>query len=232
LEKSIQADVLQSIIYKFNHAIYTGNNMDKIKLCYFDFNGGRGEPIRIAMSIAGIDFEDKRMSFPEFSKMRGSTPLNAFPTLEINGEVYTQSNAMNRYFGKQAGLYPDDPWEAFKCDEVMEAIEDVYHCMVRTFGLEGEGLKRARGTLSNTLNIYLKLLGKRLVAAGDVFFADTKLTVADLKVYVLVKSLTSGSLDHIPVDLTQQVAPNLLKHMARIDEEPSVVAYYQKLNAE
>jgi len=205
--------------------------MSKIKLSYFDINGGRGEPVRIAMSIAGMEFEDERISFPEFGKMRGSTPLNALPTLEINGEVYTQSNAMNRYIGKQAGLYPDDPWQAFLCDEVMEAIEDIYHYIVRTFALKGEELKAARAVLCDTLRIYLKLLGNRLSAAGGHYFADNKLTVADLKAYVLVKSLLSGNLDHVPVDLCEQVAPNLIKHIARIEVEPGVAAYYQKITA-
>ena len=35
--------------------------MSKVKLTYFDFDGGRGEPIRIALSIGGIDFEDHRI---------------------------------------------------------------------------------------------------------------------------------------------------------------------------
>ena len=204
--------------------------MSKIKLSYFDMSGGRGEPVRIAMSIAGIEFEDERISFPEFGKMRGSTPLNALPTLEIRGEVYTQSNAMSRYIGKQAKLYPDDPWQAFLCDEVMEAIEDVYHYVVRTFGLKGEELKHAREGLNDTLKIYLKFLGKRLKAAGDEYFADNKMTVADLKAFVLVKFLQSGNLEHVPVELTAQVAPNLLAHLARIEQEPAVAEYYKKID--
>jgi len=35
--------------------------MQKIKLSYFDFHGGRGEPARLALSIAGIPFEDDRV---------------------------------------------------------------------------------------------------------------------------------------------------------------------------
>jgi hypothetical protein len=31
--------------------------MPKLKLTYFDFHGGRGEPARLALSIGGIPFE-------------------------------------------------------------------------------------------------------------------------------------------------------------------------------
>ena len=77
--------------------------MDKIKRSYFDFDGGRAEPTRIAMTIAGIDFEDCRISFSEFGEMRAGTPLNSIPIVKINGVAYAQSYAMNRYFGKLIG---------------------------------------------------------------------------------------------------------------------------------
>jgi hypothetical protein len=35
--------------------------MPKLKLTYFDFHGGHGEPARLALSIGGIPFEDDRV---------------------------------------------------------------------------------------------------------------------------------------------------------------------------
>ena len=35
--------------------------MPKLKLTYFDFHGGRGEPARLALSMGGIPFEDDRV---------------------------------------------------------------------------------------------------------------------------------------------------------------------------
>ena len=84
--------------------------MPKYKLTYFDINGGRAEPIRIALHAAGIDFEDNRISFAEFAEMRSGTRFNSVPVLEIDGAQITQSNALSRYVGKKADLYPtDDP---------------------------------------------------------------------------------------------------------------------------
>lgn len=202
--------------------------MSTIKLTYFDVDGGRAEPTRIALSIGGIGFEDQRISFSEFGQMRASTPFNAVPTLEINGGVYGQSNAMNRYFGKQTGLYPEDPWQAFLCDEAMDAIEDLLHFLVRTFGMEGDELKAARDKLVNgAFTTYLRTLNARLEAAGGEYFADGRLTVADLKVFVWIRSPKSGHLDYVPTDLVDRVAPLLVRHMERVAADPGVTAYYE-----
>ena len=200
--------------------------MSKIKLTYFDFDGGRAEPTRITLSIGGVEFEDRRLSFAEFSEMRAGTPLNALPTVEIDGVVYTQCNAMTRYFGKLAGLYPDDPWQAFVCDEVLEIIEDAAHALGPTLGLQGDELKTARASLTGMYTRCLKTLDKRLEAAGGEYFADRRFSVADIKVYVWIKRLKSGGLDHVPSDLPDTVAPRLVGHMGRVAAHPGVVAYY------
>ena len=90
--------------------------MTTFKLTYFDFNGGRGEPVRIAFHAAGIEFEDVRISFEEFMKCRDEMRFRCAPTLEIDGVEVTQSNSMLRFVGKQAGLYPEDPMQALYCD--------------------------------------------------------------------------------------------------------------------
>ena len=55
-----------------------------IKLSYFDFPGGRGEPARLALTIAGIDFEDDRIPLADWPQLRESKPLHAVPTVEID----------------------------------------------------------------------------------------------------------------------------------------------------
>jgi glutathione S-transferase len=201
--------------------------MPSYKLTYFDFDGGRGEPIRIAFHMAGIDFEDNRISFPEFSEMRQGTRFNSVPVLEIDGAAVTQSNAISRYVGKMAGLYPADDLQALYCDEVLGAIEDLSHHIGQTIGLQGEELRLAREKLvDGWLSIYLRGLDALLARGGGQYFADNRLTVADLKAFVEIRWLRSGSLDYVPTDLVQRVAPGLVEHQERIESDPRVVAYY------
>jgi len=201
--------------------------MSKFKLTYFDFNGGRGEPIRIAFHAAGVDFEDHRISFEEFMKVRGDMRFTCAPELEVDDVTVTQSNSMLRYVGKLAGLYPEDDLQALYCDEAMGAIEDLLHQIVRTFGLEGDELKAAREKLVNGwLSVFIKGLAEILQRAGGKYFADNRLTVADLKVYVQIRSLRAGTLDHVPTDLVDKLAPSLVQHEERVGNDPIVTAYY------
>ncbi len=201
--------------------------MSEYKLTYFDFPGGRGEPIRIAFHAAGIDFEDHRISFDEFLQTREQMRFNCAPVLRIDGVEITQSNAMLRYVGKMAGLYPEDATQALYCDEAMDAVEDLLHQIVYTFGLEGEALKAARKKLvDGWMTIFVTGLGEILERGGD-YIADNRLTVADLKVYVQTRSLRSGTFDHVPTDLVDRLAPNLVAHEERIASDPVVKAYYE-----
>ena len=201
--------------------------MPQFKLVYFDFNGGRGEPARLAMHIGDIKFEDFRFTFDQFPEVKKTTPLGQVPTLFIDGKQITQGNAINRYIGKIAGLYPKDPMQALLCDEIMGALEDVTNKLVGTFGLEGDALKQAREELSaGPIMQYLEWVADRLAEQGGKYFVGGTLSMADLKVFSWVKDLNSGRLDHISNLLVKEVAPTLQAHYDRVAQLPKIASYY------
>jgi glutathione S-transferase len=203
--------------------------MAKLKLTYFDFDGGRGEPARLALHIGGIAFEDQRIAGKDWPGLRDKTPFLAMPTLEVDSSVVSQSNSINRYVGKLAGLYPKDDWQALLCDEAMDAAEDITTRIGHTIDLSADAKKKAREELAaGRITHYLRQLQARLKAAGGEYFADQRLTVADLKVFMLIRWLRSGVLDHIPKDLPERVAPLLVQHFERIAGHPTIADYYRR----
>ena len=206
--------------------------MAKLKLTYFDFDGGRGEPARLALHIGGIAFEDHRIAGKDWPAFRDNTPFLALPTLEVDGHVVSQSNSINRYVGKLTGLYPKDDLQAFLCDEVMDAAEDISTRIAQTIGLPEDAKKKARAELAaGHITRYLEQFETRLKAGGGEYFADRRFTVADLKVFMLIRWLRSGVLDHIPKDLVDRVAPQLVRHTERVANHPKVAEYYQRRKA-
>jgi len=206
--------------------------MSNYKVTYFDIDGGRAAPIRIALHAAGLAFEDIRWSFPEFGENRSKAPFHAVPFFEMDGEMITQSNAICRYVGKMCNLYPEDPLQALYCDEVLDALEDLNHYVVQTFGLEGDELKQAREALMNgRLSVFLKGLDGLLTRGGGKYFANQSLTIADLKMATMLKMMRSGNLDHVPADFVDKLTPALAPHQDRVDSDPIVQAYQASLNA-
>ena len=200
--------------------------MPNYQLTYFDMDGGRANPIRIAFHAASIEFEDVRISFSEFMQARAGYRFNCVPVLRIDDVVVTQSNALCRYVGKLANLYPEDDLQAMYCDEAMGAIEDLLHHIVHTLGLEGDELKAAREKLADGwIKVILKGLDELLERGGD-YFADNRLTVADLKVVAITESLISGQFEHIPADIVERVAPRLVAHAERVSQDPIVTSSY------
>lgn len=202
--------------------------MPNLKLTYFDIHGGRGEPARLALYIGGIPFEDDRVSFRDFAAKRASYPFKRVPLLQIDDIELSQCNSINRYVGKLASLYPSDPLEAAYCDEAMDAVEDILSQGVATMQMEDEAEKKAarEALASGPIPIYLERLQAMLEAHGGEYFADGRLTVADLKVMVWVRSLRFGILDYVPADLPDKHAPKLVEHLERVLAHPKVVEYY------
>lgn len=201
----------------------------ELVLTYFDFDGGRGEPARLALSIGGIPFTDERIAPRDFGPLKLGFPFGTLPVLTVDGERISQSNAINRYVGQLTGLYPSDPVAAAHCDEVMEALEDMNHKFARSLHIKDPEKFKARrtavveGPLSFTLERVEALLRRR----GGEYFAAGRLTVADLKVYVWTRTIMKGTLDYVPSDLVARLAPTLLAHYERVSAHPGIVAYYR-----
>lgn len=202
--------------------------MPKLKLIYFDFHGGRGEPARLALHIGGVEFEDQRVVFADWPAIKPQMPYQVLPVLEVDGKLLAQSNSINRFVGKLAGLYPGDPWQAGLCDEIMDAVEDSTQLLVATFSIESENEKKAarQALVDGALRSSLEQLQTRLEQSGGKYFSDSRLTVADLKVFGWIKDLKSGNFDHIPTDLPDRVAPLLMEHFERVNTHPKIVEYY------
>lgn len=201
--------------------------MHKLKLDYFDFNGGRGEVIRLIFAIGNIPFEDNRIPVSDWPSVRDDAPLRSLPVLHIDGEAVTQSNSINRFAGRLAKLYPEDPVQALRCDEVMDAVEDVLTDIVATFGMDDEAEKKAaREKLADgEITLFLTFLQELLERRDSEYFVENRLTIADLRVFVWTRSLRSGVLDYIPGDIVEKVAPEIADHCDRVAAHPGIVAW-------
>ena len=190
-----------------------------LKLNYFDFPGGRGEPARMALNLAGIAFEDRRIPLAEWPTVKAEFPYQQVPVMEVDGKVLNQSNAINRLVGKMADLYPQDNWQAAVCDDVMDTADDLMQLLVNTFFMPEEEKQRVRTELvAGPIPMFLAGLNATLLANGGEFFCDGRMTMADLKILMLTRSLSSGNLDYVPASIVAEHAADLLQHRERVEK--------------
>lgn len=196
--------------------------MNRARLIYFDFSGSRGEECRIALHLAGVDFEDVRVQSKDWPAMKDNTPFGALPVLEMPGKPpLAHSNAILVFIGRQHHLHPKDDFEAARHEALMSAVEDIRHTISPTLRISDPDQKRvAREALAaNELKTWASQVERQL---GDgPFIGGATLQVPDLKLYMMARWLASGVLDHIPTSVLDH-CPKLLRLHKAVAEHPGV----------
>lgn len=196
-------------------------------LTYFDFPGGRGEDARLALHIAGADWVDDRFT-GKWPDKKPTTPFGGLPTLEIPGKgILSQSNAILAYIGREHGLLPKDSWESAKHEAVMNAVEDL-RARASTTDRDDEDEKRQ--AREKYVSGYFRHWANNVSAQIDgPFVGGETISVADLKVFVAMRSYTKGVYDYIPGNVLEPY-PKITGLMDAVAAHPRVVDWYARSN--
>jgi glutathione S-transferase len=187
----------------------TGMDTYSLRLRYFPFTG-RAQPIRDTLRIGHIDFIDEHLSYEQFTACRAANefPFGGLPVMVIetasNKLCVAQSNAILRFAGRMAGLYPEDPLQALKVDEALGVGEDMNNLIEPSLHEDDTTRKMAmrKQLAEETLPYWMACFERLLEANGNTgFIVGDNLSIADLKLYWIIDWLTSGILDGIPTTL-------------------------------
>jgi glutathione S-transferase len=199
--------------------------MTKLKLTYFDAPTSRGEECRLALFVAGVDFDDRRLARADWPALKPSTPFGVLPVLETEGKpAVSQSNAILGYVGRQYGLLPADPWEALRHESLLSAVEDLRAAIGKTFGIsDAQELKRQRDAL---VEGPIRSFGAHMERQVEgPFVGGAALSVADIKLFVVLGWFKKGVLDHVPADVLAPF-PKLERLFTSVKTHPKVVEWY------
>lgn len=199
--------------------------MSKPILTYFDFPGGRGEASRLAFHIAGADWVDDRFS-GDWPTKKPTTPFGGLPILEIAGKgVISQSNAILSYIGREHGLLPEDPWEAARHASVMDAIEQLRAEAATTAKKDEDEKRAAREAYAS--GYFSRWAANMSAQIHGPFIGGDQISVADLKLYVAMRSYTTGVYDYIPPDILEQF-PKITGLIAAVAAHPKVADWEKR----
>lgn len=202
--------------------------MSKPKLIYFDAPVSRGEECRLALHVAGVDFEDARLKREEWTALKPTTPFGALPVLEMPGRApLAQTNAILVLIGRQHGLHPKDDFEAARHEAVMCHVEDLRAAVTPSMRLTDEAeKKKAREVLAASYLPSWAEQAERQIGDGP-FFAGAELHVVDLKLHLAVRWFAGGKLDHIPATIFAGY-PKLTRVHDAVRDDARVRAWYAK----
>lgn len=114
-------------------------------LHYFKYYG-RAEPIRLALTYFGIDFDevvlkhessDGAEGAEEWKEKKKNYEFGAVPVLEIDGKKLAQSKAILRYICMREGHYPTDPYEIYRVESLVDFYLDMMDAMEVAFEKSG-----------------------------------------------------------------------------------------------
>ena len=191
-------------------------------LSYFDFDGSRGLECRLALSAAGVQFEDHRVARNEWAALKPTQPFAAMPVLTEGGRRIAQSNAILRYVGVTNGLHPSDPWTAAEHDALLQSVEDLRSKMPGS-GMSDDEKKTAREAFAaGFLSVWANTLSNRI--AGPFLEGDS-INVTDIKLYTILRAYLSGGYDHIPASFFDAY-PKIMALYAAVDAHPGVKGFF------
>ncbi|KAK0060359.1 glutathione S-transferase 4 [Biomphalaria pfeifferi] len=170
----------------------------KLRLLYFD-GRGRAEVARIILAAAGKEYEDVRFSFEEWPKYKPETPYGQAPALSVDGVVYAQSIAINKFLAREFGFHGKDNLETFKIEEIIHLWDDFVTPTVDVlFHTDDDKAKEAgiKKIKEESAPRILNFLEGILAKNGTGYFVGDRLTLIDIIVFEGVNGgITSQFLD-------------------------------------
>eukprot|EP01083_Nonionella_stella_P160912 526437_1 len=221
----------------------------KLTLVYFPI-AGRAEAIRLTAAVGDVAFTNKVVSGAGFMELRsnGSLPFGQVPILEVEntdaeGAVSTstisQSNAILRYMGKKAGIYPSNDLEALKVDEYNCIFDDLVNPLVMTYmgakkslvsdndWTHDEILEIRRKWREQVLPKYLGKVEADLKASESGWLVGDSITIADVNAFTWFEWLQSGVLDGVPKTVLDEY-PACIAMMDKVKSNDAIHKWYEK----
>jgi glutathione S-transferase len=202
--------------------------MSKPKLTYFDAPVSRGEECRLALHLAGVDFDDARIDRASWPALKPQTPYGSLPVFELPGRPpFAQSNAILVLIGRRHGLHPSDDFEAARHEGLMQHVEDLRARISPTIRMEDAAEKKTAREALVADYLPLWAQGAERNIGNGPFVGGDKIHVADLKLHMVVRWLSSGTLDHIPATIFAAY-PKLVGVHDAVRDHAGVKAWYAR----
>ncbi|KAJ1370868.1 hypothetical protein KIN20_032688 [Parelaphostrongylus tenuis] len=190
------------------------------KLYYFD-GRGLGEVIRQLFALAGVDFEDVRVTQEQWPQLKPKMPFGHLPVLEVDGQKLLQSQAITRYVARKYGYAGKTPYEEAMVDAIADQYKDFY-VAIKDFYYPAMGLAKgdveaakknvlipARNHFFEEMTTFLKNNSSGYLVGNNLTFADLILAEHVYSIRTVFPEYTHGF-------------PEIEKHYEKVTTVPAL----------
>ena len=199
--------------------------MPRYRLTYFN-SRGKVELSRLVFALAGVEYEDKRVTWDEWQELKPNTPFGFLPVLEVDGKMLGGSLEIARYLAEEFGLAGSNALENAETAGVCSCVDDLLELVLDTEFGKSEAIKAElkKSVPEQHIPRYLGALEKRAMANNSMFgyIHGNKVTYADLAIFVVVEfveQMFPAAMDKFPA---------LKKLSASVGKLPKISEWLQK----
>ena len=132
------------------------------------------------------DWEDIRVKMEDWPALKATFEFGSMPLVETeDGKKLGQTNSIIRYLAKRFGYYPEDAYDAWRAESLIDGLMDVHLALYAVhFNAtldEEEKKKKVSEIIGTQFDKFVGILEKRLKDnSSQEFIVGDKLSVADI----------------------------------------------------
>eukprot|EP01094_Clydonella_sp_ATCC50884_P014227 TRINITY_DN245_c0_g1_i1.p1 TRINITY_DN245_c0_g1~~TRINITY_DN245_c0_g1_i1.p1 ORF type:complete len:242 (+),score=89.71 TRINITY_DN245_c0_g1_i1:55-726(+) len=165
--------------------------MSKPTLMYFPLRA-RADNLRALLHVAGVEFEDKHVTFEEWPALKAQQPFGQLPVLKDGDVTIGQSNAIARYLARKHKLYGANDAEQVQIDQVVEHTRDMLDAVVKLIWGNESFEADAKAFIADKLPGLLAPFSKWIAAnGGSGFLIGSSLSYADIEAWHVLNNFVA-----------------------------------------
>ena len=161
------------------------------KLFYFNLRG-RGEQSRFVFAQAGVEYEDVRIEYRDWSEMKPKMPFEVVPVLEVDVDRRISGSVnISRNLAERFGLAGENELENAQIASIVDTITDLNEEMLVGFYEDNEKRREElrKKFSEKTIPSKLPFFEKWSASNENGWLHNGRLTWADLAFYLSVISM-------------------------------------------
>lgn len=203
------------------------DTLKNVKLSYFALNG-LGMVPRMLLSYGKVPFENHTITFDKWPEIKPTMQLKFLPQLEVNGAIYSQSQAISVFLARKVGgLMGKNEEEEYQIIAILNSTPDINPTLFKLVMPSEEDQKpeNAKVNLQNAIDkitLFLSVYEKRYESNGEgKYYLGDKLSLADFWLVSTVGNFILKTLGESLGEAARKAAPKLIALVERLfNEEP------------